>query len=315
MLLVATFAVLGVVAFAQVPGEELWAAELTDFGHGPAFALLTVLLFRLLRAQPAWRFPVLVEYVAVIFVALALGAIVELLQGMIGRDESFDDLVRDAQGTLAAVGFLAMLDPKLQGVGVHRGVRLAGLLLGVAGTAMLVWPALATGLAHLDRSRSFPTLLDFERPTSTHFVQPLGGASIRWTRLPPAFAKPEGPTYALHVATTDRSWWGLMLREPLPDWRHYQRLAVTIANPSPQPLTLELRVHDLAARSDSDTPFATRLEIPPFTGRTSFVTLASMNSGNERARVDLAHVQSLMLARKGPGRRATEFYLVRLWLE
>ena len=47
--------------------------------------------------------------------ALALGALVELVQGRIGRDASFDDLVRDAQGTLAALGFMMLLDPKLRG--------------------------------------------------------------------------------------------------------------------------------------------------------------------------------------------------------
>jgi hypothetical protein len=315
MLLVAIGAVLGLVVFAQVPGDELWAAELTDFGHGPAFAVLTVLLLLVLRARSTRQLPVLAEYAAVIVIALALGAIVELLQGMIGRDESMADLVRDAQGTLAAAGFLVMLDPKLQGPGAFRYVRLAGLLLSLAGTAMLVWPPIVSGLAHLDRNRSFPTLVNFDRPTSLHFVHPLGGMTIGWKKLPPAFAKRAGQTHALQVATTGRSWWGLMLREPLPDWRHYQRLAVTIANPSQQALTLELRVHDHEAQDDSDAPFTTILEIPPLSCRTDMVPLAGMTSSSEGARVDLAHVHSLMLARKGAGRRATEFYVVQLRLE
>ncbi|MBK6350441.1 MAG: hypothetical protein IPF50_11835 [Proteobacteria bacterium] len=131
--LVATVAIIGVVLFAQVPGEEPWAAELTNFGHGSAFAVLTVLLFRILRAQPTWKLPILAEYAVVVVIALALGAVIELLQGMIGRDQSIDDLAR-RPGTLAAAGFLAMVDPKLQGRGSHRGMRLAGLLLGLAGT-------------------------------------------------------------------------------------------------------------------------------------------------------------------------------------
>lgn len=314
-LLVAIGAVLGLVIFAQVPGEDLWAAELTDFGHGPAFAVLTLLLFKMLRARSTRQLPVLAEYAAVVVMALALGAIVELLQGMIGRDESIDDLLRDAQGTLAAVGFLVMLDPKLHGSGAFRPVRLAGLLLGLAGTAMLVWPPIMCGLAHLDRNRSFPTLADFDRPTSLHFVHPLGGATIRWQKLPPAFAGHAGQTHALRVDTTGRSWWGLMLREPLPDWRHYQRLAVTIANPSRQALTLELRVHDREANEDSDAPFTSILEIPPLSWRTDIVPLAGMTSNSEGAGIDLAHVRSLMLARKGADHRATEFYLVRLRLE
>ncbi|MBP7611187.1 MAG: hypothetical protein KA760_16955, partial [Steroidobacteraceae bacterium] len=258
--LVATVAIIGVVLFAQVPGEEPWAAELTNFGHGPAFAVLTVLLFRILRAQPTWKLPILAEYAVVVVIALALGAVIELLQGMIGRDQSIDDLASDAQGTLAAAGFLAMVDPKLQGRGSHRGMRLAGLLLGLAGTTMLLWQPIVSSLAHLDRNRSFPTLADFGRPTSMHFVNALGGAKVRWARLPPSFAGDAGQTHALRVDTTARSWWGLLLREPLPDWRHYQRLALTIANPTREPLTLELRVHDQTAKVDAAAPFAARLE-------------------------------------------------------
>lgn len=313
--MLATCAVLGLVIFAQVPGEEPWAAELTNFGHGPAFAVLTVLLFKMLRARSTTQWPVPAEYAAVVLLALMLGAFVELLQGMIGRDESIEDLRRDALGILAAVGFLVMLDPRLHASGAYRRVRSAGLLLGLAGTAMLAWSPLVSGLAHLDRNRSFPTLVDFDRPTNLHFMQPLGGATIHWTRLPPRFARQAGSTHALRVETTERTWWGLMLREPLPDWRHYERLAVTIANPSREPLTMELRVHDLSAKDNPDAPFATRIVVPPLSWRTSEVPLASLESVRNDAHIDLAHVQSLMLARKGPTRRATEFYVVRLRLE
>lgn len=315
LLLLAAGAVLGIVMFMQVPGEDTWAAELTDFGHGPAFAVLTVLLFRLLRARSTLQWPILVEYVAVVVLALALGAMVELLQGMIGRDKSFDDLLRDVQGTLAAVGFLIVQDPRLRVPGRFGRARSAGLLLGVAATATLLWSPLVMTLAHLDRNRAFPTLVDFGRPTHLHFMQPLGGATVQWTRLPPLLARQEGPAHALRVATTGRAWWGLMLREPLPDWRHYERLAVTIANPSREPLTMELRVHDLSAKDNPDAPFATRIVVPPLSWRTSEVPLASLESVRNDAHIDLAHVQSLMLARKGPTRRATEFYVVRLRLE
>ena len=314
LLSLAACVVLGVVMFAQVPGEEIWAAELTNFGHGPAFAVLTVLLFKLLRARST-QWPVLAEYAVVVVLALTLGALVELLQGMIGRDESFEDFVRDAQGALAAAGFLVALDPRLHGSGALRGARLAGLLLGMAGTVMLVWSPLVMGLAHLDRNRNFPRLVDFDNPTNLHFAQPLGGATIQWSRLPPLFTGQAGSAHALRVKTADRAWWGLMLREPLPDWRTYDRLAVTIANPTRQELIVELRVHDRAATEAAEAPFTAIVEIPPLTWRTSEIPLASLRSSSNGARVDLAHVQSLMLARKGPNRRATEFYVVRLGLE
>ena len=49
LLIIATAVVLGIVLFAPVPGEAMWAADLTNFAHGPAFAVVTVLLFKVLR--------------------------------------------------------------------------------------------------------------------------------------------------------------------------------------------------------------------------------------------------------------------------
>ena len=105
-----------------------------------------------------------------------------------------------------------------------------------------------------------------------------------------------------------------MLREPVPDWRRFERLAITVANPSSEALQLELRVYDLGTKDEADVRFTTTLEIPPSSWRTNMVPLAGMAANSEGPGVDLAHVHSLMLARKGAS-GATEFYLARLWLE
>ena len=314
--LVAVGAVLGVVLFAQVPWEGLWAADLMNFAHGLAFAVVTLLLFRMLRGGPTRQSPALPEYLVVVLIALALGTIVELVQGRIGRDASFDDLLRDAQGSLAVVGFLMQLDPKLRGSKGRRRARHAGLLLGLTGTAMLVWPLIVSGLAYRERDQNFPVLADFDRPFSSYFVHPLAGVKLQRTKLPPALAGHAQDTYALRVDTPAGSWWGLTLREPLPDWRRFERLAVTIANPSREALKIQLRLQDEDARDrvDAVARFKTTLEVPPQSTSTCMVPLASMTTNTEGARMDLAHVHSLMLARQGAD-GAAGFYLVRLWLE
>ena len=59
LLSIATAVVLGIVLLARVPGEAMWAADLTNFAHGPAFAVVTVLLFNVLRSGPTRQSPVL----------------------------------------------------------------------------------------------------------------------------------------------------------------------------------------------------------------------------------------------------------------
>ena len=314
LLIIATCVVLGLVLIARVPGEAMWAADLTNFAHGPAFALVTVLLFKALRGGPTRQSPALPEYLVVTLIALALGVSVELVQGKIGRDASFDDFVRDAQGILAALGFLMLLDPKLRGSRGRRRARYAALLLGLTGATLLVWPLIVTGLAYVDRDQNFPVLADFDRPRSTYFVNPLAGIRLQRRKLPPTLAGHAQESHALWVKVPAGSWWGLMLREPVPDWRRFERLAVTVANPSPEVLQLELRVYDSERKDDTDVRFSTTLEIPPSSWRTNMVPLASMTTNSEGRGVDLAQVHSLMLARKGAS-GATEFYLARLWLE
>ena len=252
LLIIATCAVLGMVLFAQMPGEGMWAADLTNFAHGPAFAAVTVLLFKVLRGGPTRQSPALPEYLVVALIALALGAIVELVQGRIGRDASFDDLLRDAQGALAAGGFLMQLDPKLRGSKGRRRARHAGLLLGLTGGAMLVWPLIVSGLAYRERDQNFPVLADFDRPFSTYFVHPLAGVRLQRKTLPPALAGHAKGSHALWVKAPAGTWWGITLREPVPDWRRFERLAVTVANPSTEVLRLELRVYDLETKDGAD---------------------------------------------------------------
>lgn len=309
---IAACALLCLVLFAQVPGESLLAAELTNAAHGPAFALLTWLLFRIGRLGPLRHAPLLLQYSTVIGTALALGAAVEMLQAMLGRDASWDDLWRDAQGIVAATGWQLMRDPRLRGTGNLHAARLAGLALAVAGVAMIAWPPVASGLARIDRDRSFPVLADFDRPRAMHFVNPLGGATVEWAALPPAARAGAAQTHALRVSAAGRAWWGVTLREPVPDWRAYRSLCLTLSNPAHQSLTVELRLHDTASHTDAATAVQAILEIPPQSSRTYRLAFADLDAATD---FDFAQVQSLMLARKGPRRDATEFYLARLWLE
>ena len=166
-----------------------------------------------------------------------------------------------------------LLDPKLHGSRDRRRARHAGLLLGLSGVAMLAWPLIVSGLAYLERDQHFPVLADFDRPHSTYFVNPLAGVRLQLKQLPPALAGHAQESQALWVRVPAGSWWGLMLREPVPDWRRFERLAITVANPSSEALQLELRVYDLGMQGEADVRFTTTLEVPPSSWRTNMVPL------------------------------------------
>ena len=139
LLLSAACAVLALVLFGQIPGHGRWVSELGNSAHGPAFAIVTLILLALLRRVPGRNASILHDYSLAIAGALLLGALIELMQLATGRDASFSDLGRDTLGALAATGFFTLIDPL--GSSARATMEQAPLLL--------VWPCLALTLTIL----------------------------------------------------------------------------------------------------------------------------------------------------------------------
>jgi len=306
--------VLAVVLFGQIPGHGLWVAELSDSAHGPAFAIVTLILIVLLRRVPGRNASILRDYSLAIAVALLLGALIELLQLATGRDASLSDLGRDTLGALAATGFYTLVDPRVRALPSRRPARLIGLLVGVASTVIVVAPLVTTGAAYLQRHRSFPTLVDFSSPLSTYFLGVYSAVKVEREALPIALPGGRQGGIGLHARLAGNKGWGLALWEPYPDWRGYQRLAVDLANPTDLPLLLQVHVRDRSQSNDRQAGYLGRIEIAPHSRATHVIALREFTSAEGRAYVNPTIVDSIVLTRS-PSNRAREFYLMRIWLE
>ena len=86
LLLSAACAVLALVLFGQIPGHGRWVSELGNSAHGPAFAIVTLILLALLRRVPGRNASILHDDSLAIAGALLLGALIELMQLATGRD-------------------------------------------------------------------------------------------------------------------------------------------------------------------------------------------------------------------------------------
>ena len=305
---------LAVVLFGQIPGHGLWVAELSDSAHGPAFAIVTLLLIALLRRVPGRNASILRDYSLAIAGALLLGALVELMQLATGRDASFSDLGRDALGALAAAGLFTLFDPRVRALPSRRSTRLIGLLVGIVSTAIAVAPLVITGAAYLQRHRSFPTLVDFSSPLSTYFLGVYSAVTVEREALPNTLPGGRQGSIGLHARLAGNKGWGLALWEPYPDWRGYQQLAVELANPTDLPLLLQVRVRDRNQGNDRQSGYLGRIEIAPRSRATHVIALREFTAAEGRAYVNPAIVRSIVLTRN-PSNRAGEFYLMRIWLE
>jgi hypothetical protein len=306
--------VLAVVLFGQIPGHGRWTAELGNSAHGPAFAIVTLILIALLRRVPGRNASILRDYSLAIAVALLLGALIELMQLAIGRDASFSDLGRDMLGALAATGFFTLVDPRVRALSSRRPTRLIGVLVGVASTLILLAPLSITGAAYLQRHRSFPTLVDFSSPLSAYFLGAYSAVTVERAALPNTLDGGRQGSIGLHARLADNKGWGLALWEPYPDWRGYQRLAVELANPTDLPLLLQVRVRDRNQGNDRQSGYLGTIEIAPRSRATHVIALREFTAAVGRAYVNPAIVRSIVLTRN-PSNRAREFYLMRIWLE
>jgi hypothetical protein len=296
------------VVFTPVPGHTLALETLQDFAHGPIFgcvALLVLLLIRdhaRLAAAPVW-----VQYLLAFAATVVLGGLSELAQIPIARDASWFDLRSDAVGAAAFLGIFAALDRRL-----HKVVRPACVLIGVALLAIHATPLATATTEYLRRDREFPVLLDFTQQLDSYFLVPQW-AHLDLHSMPPRWAQRPGES-TLRVRFDTGPWPGIDFTEPGPDWREYRDLALDITNPTDSELLVVLRVHDVHHNFQYADRFNRTLRVPAQTRSVLRVPIADIQSAPAGRPMDLTQIADFMLFRASEVTTA-EMWISRAWLE
>lgn len=307
-------AVLVLVLFGQVPGQGRWAAELGDFAHGPAFAVVALLLLALLRRTPG-RSPIGPrQYLVVLLLTLLLGGLIELLQSLTGRDASLGDLATDALGALAALGLAVFFDGHVAATASRRVLRHTGLLLAVVSTVVLIAPLGIASAAYLQRHLTFPVLADFDSPLSTYFVNAYHGATLERAALPDQLSRGARGRKGIHVRLAANEHWALALWEPYPEWQGYDRLALDLANPGRSPVPVSIRVRNLTRSGQRQLLFGGEITVAPHSRETYFVPLQYGAAAGQPGHVTHRKVHSVVLTGNATD-RAGDLFVSRIWLE
>ncbi|MBK7904864.1 MAG: VanZ family protein [Proteobacteria bacterium] len=207
-------AVLAVVLFGRLPGQGRWASDLSNAAHGPAFALVTLVVFALLRRPSAQKLSIFGEYSIAILLSILLGALIEVLQHFTGRDAALIDLWTDTIGTMAVAGGLLAFDRRVQATG-----RRAGFFVSFAACILMLAPLLVTAAAYVKRQRDFPTLVEFRLPLATSFIRAGVSATVERSELPRELRSAERESIGVRAHLTEKTGWALVLSEPVADWR------------------------------------------------------------------------------------------------
>ena len=277
--------------FAALPSRPIFLAVLNDAAHAPVFALLTLVLLLLLGSQTDWSRTARLS--TAFALAVAIGAAVEGLQSMIGRDAEWSDLAMDALGAAATIGLAIAV----------AGRRWQGGAIFVPAAAFALWPLAEAGLAYCERRQQFPIVVDFDSRFDWYFLRSQGAA----------VSAGDGCTEFQVPASR---WPGLAHLEPQPDWRHRTSLVVDVANPGGEELHLTLRVHDAAHDNLTDDRFNTSFELDPGARERISVPLAEIAAAPRGRELDLSRVAGLILfAGDGDPPADAGFCLFRIWLE
>ncbi len=231
-------------ALAPIPRERIYIEALLDAGHVPLFTVFTLLVLSLLlEVGRVARRQRSTAYILTLLVAIAMGAITELLQSRVGRDADFWDFVRDLCGAGAAIALAIAWRQLWRSAHRQRAPIQVGLLVLVA---FVFWgfglsAPLSTLMNYRARDAQFPVLASFDGDWERTFVRSRD-SEVRAVAPPPAWKGRKGRV--LRVRYEAKEYPAVILQEPVSDWSAYDFLEFDVYNPDSTAVDLIVRIDD-----------------------------------------------------------------------
>lgn len=312
-LLAIVLALLSLLLFVQVDGNEAWLRVALDGSHVPIFAAVTVLLAVMLRQldrpDSDGR-----RYVLAFTLAVVVGVAIEYLQSLNERPASLFDLGSNAAGAAIGLSLVALRER----AGRRGRLGRAGwwVLIGaaLAGLVFAAWRPLEAARAYVHRASTFPVLVAFDEPMDLYFVE-TDGLLAEIVDLPEPWALRQGER-ALRIRHDANRAPSVQVTEPSPDWCRYRTLAVDLTNAGDVEMRLVLRVLDEAHDRSHEDRFNQPFVVPAQTRRTVRFPLYAIGAAPAMRPMDLSRIANVMIFGHGHGPAVPgELYLSRLWLE
>jgi hypothetical protein len=220
-----------IVTFGDLPGRWLFVGELQNSAHVPAFgSIAAVLLVFVQKWRGSRSWSALSRYIAVVAIATAVGAGIEVVQGAFHRDMSLEDVFHDFLGALVGVGIMHGFkwEP------ASSALRKVSITLACVAFAVAAFPVAWSAAAYIHRDREFPTILQFASPLDRYF---LFDCAAR-----PDLAQVENSQLQVRFRSNCHKQIGL--GEPYADWTGYAHLNVDLANTTAAEMHFTIRIED-----------------------------------------------------------------------
>ena len=300
------------VVFAGIPNSTKFMHTLHKSGHPLVFGLIALLVLSLIAkrtrmaAKPGW-----VAYLAAFVIAVLIGAATEIAQLFTHRGAAVDDVVSDAVGAIAGLGWHAAIfsgRDETKRVGTRLAFVSAALLATIVALAPLLWCVAAYAV----RDANFPVILQSPSSLDMFFVSgDVGNVSI--AKLPDDGAQADDSS-ALKISIDKGRYPGVQISEPYPKWRGYRTLGIDFTNPGRSDLALVIRVHDRTHNGDYADRFNRPVTIGANTRTTILVPLKDVEHGPKGRLLNLDAIANLHIFASRPVTDGA-FYVSKIWLQ
>jgi hypothetical protein len=267
--------------FMPLTAANLWWREVFNSGHTVLFFFVSIGLYYWLNA--AFRLsnsPIM--YLIVLVTCLLLGIAIELLQGLLQREASVDDLYRNFFGIISGLGFVSLRRQKVLWNKVLMAIIIFGFLLPGA------FPLFKISWHYIQRANALPVILDFNANWSASFIR-FNNTEIELSSVG------SGDKNQLFSIRFDAGKFpGVAIIEPAPDWSAYSNLRFKVFSEHNKNKDLYVRIHDKNHDNNYQDRFNQKLVIHPGLNEI-IIPLAQIEKGPLNRELDLANIAGLIL--------------------
>ncbi len=237
--------------FMPVAADNLWWREVFNSGHTVLFLVVSFVLF--FRLHAAFQFSsVKIIYLAVVILMLSLGVAIEVVQSLLQREASVDDILRDFYGVSAGLGLALLVRQKnVRNKTLALVFSLGFLFSGVGPLIQLSWH-------YMQRDKAFPMLTEFGERWSSSFVR-FNSAEL----MGPGEPERDENTRFYRLRFDADQYPGVSIIEPEENWLSYRNLHLRVYSENESDIVLVMRVHDDSHTQEYDDRFNKRYVIRP----------------------------------------------------
>ena len=272
-----------------LPTNNLWWHEATNTGHTIVFAIISVIVYYQIYTNTRFSNKLLL-YFFVLVICMSLGVLIEVLQDLVHRESSLNDVYRNFYGIMMALCLIAVINAKE--IQYQKSIIVLIVLASLSFFLLGLTPLIKLSWSYIERDKAFPVILDFNANWSSSFIR-FNNAEIKKNSK---LQKNNDGRYQIWF--NQGKYPGLSVIEPEPDWSAYRILKVTVFSIYKNNINLVLRVHDKKHNYNHSDRFNKSLLVQP--GLNIFeIELSDIEKGPVNRKLDLTKVAGLIIFSSG----------------